>query len=692
MLLRAQGFHTMRYRSCLLWLALPFSVSLSYADTQLFVSPVGNDAWTGSLSTPNVTRTDGPKRTLLGARDELRMRRSQGPLGTVTVFIAPGRYLIHQPLTFDSRDSGVDGAPVVFRGMSAREVVLDGSAPIGRWRHTRETRIAPRFRRMVFEAPLSQLGNFTLGAIPQRGWNMHTLRGSMELFADERPMTPAQWPNEGYAIVRYTGPAGFRLDRMPTRPWRSLDRTRVSLFNLRDWRHFLEPVTGFDPATSTFRTSTFRPDGMGYAVEDRVKFVHVLEELDAPGEYYIDQRRRVVLFWPRSGLASLRSARVSMLDGSMLDLRDSQHIRFENLTLQNGRASAIRSARGESIAIRGLTIRNFANHAIHAEGHRYLIRSNDIHDIGESGIHLVGGDRFSLTSSGSVVENNDITRVSQQVRTYRPAVQLDTVGAVIRNNRMHELPHAAIHLRGNDNLIEGNHIHDVCLETSDSGAIYMGRNFADAGNVIRNNLIQNVQKHVRRSANCWPVVGIYLDDMATGTVVEGNIMDNVQLGMLIGGGRDNVILNNLFMNVVEPLVLDARAMGMTEAARHIPTMLGILAQFPYQSGVWAERYPWLVNIAQDDPGIPKRNRIERNLVVGTRPMWFQAGVPRELIRNNFLGLDAGLRNKAAYDFTPIPGGPASQIGFVAPEMDTIGLRTDTFRTQPPSPLRPPLAN
>ena len=50
----------------------------------------------------------------------------------------------------------------------------------------------------------------------------------------------------------------------------------------------------------------------------------------------------------------------------------------------------------------------------------------------------------------------------------------------------------AIHLHGNDHLVERNEIHDVCLETDDSGAIYLGQDPTYRGNRVRHNFIHDI--------------------------------------------------------------------------------------------------------------------------------------------------------------------------------------------------------
>lgn len=55
----------------LLFLCLMLSQSISLAATY-FVSPEGNDQWSGTSPEPNSDNTDGPFKTLEKARDTIR--------------------------------------------------------------------------------------------------------------------------------------------------------------------------------------------------------------------------------------------------------------------------------------------------------------------------------------------------------------------------------------------------------------------------------------------------------------------------------------------------------------------------------------------------------------------------------------------------------------------------------------------
>jgi len=99
----------------ILWvvLAIQFSLAAHAAETIFYVSPAGNDAWTGRLASPNAAKTDGPFVTLPRARDAVRDLKAKGPLtGPVSVQLRAGQYWLDETLVLGPEDSGTKEAPV----------------------------------------------------------------------------------------------------------------------------------------------------------------------------------------------------------------------------------------------------------------------------------------------------------------------------------------------------------------------------------------------------------------------------------------------------------------------------------------------------------------------------------------------------------------------------------------------------
>src|SRR5690554_980893 len=88
-----------------------------------FVSPVGNDRWSGRLAEPNQEGTDGPFATLEKARDAVREAKFSAELSKpAAVWIRDGVYHISEPVIFGPDDS----APVTYAAYPGEKPVFDG--------------------------------------------------------------------------------------------------------------------------------------------------------------------------------------------------------------------------------------------------------------------------------------------------------------------------------------------------------------------------------------------------------------------------------------------------------------------------------------------------------------------------------------------------------------------------------------
>lgn len=117
--------------------------------------------------------------------------------------------------------------------------------------------------------------------------------------------------------------------------------------------------------------------------------------------------------------------------------------------------------------------------------------------------------------------------------------------------------------------------------------------------------------HVGHDSNA-----IYLDDMASGVDIFGNVVVSVERGVLVGGGRDNRLMHNIFMDTAMAALVDQRgAVRMSYHASPEGVLQRRLRAAPYQSAVWAARYPALQTLLAEDPGLPRNNTVMRNLLL-----------------------------------------------------------------------------
>lgn len=658
-----------------------------------YVSPLGNDAWSGQLAEPNIESTDGPFATLERAREALRTAPPDQPR---TVILRGGVYRLAQTLELGPEDSGTAQAPVVWRAAPGEEVRLIGGLVLTDFQPVTDPavveRLDPSARGNILQANLKDYGLTDFGA----AWPV-TFRGYAgwpELFFDGQPMALARWPNEGMARVAQVVDSGSkpRWNEKPDRPgtfvyegdrptrWGAADEVYLNGYWAYKWYNECIRVARIDPEAKTITFAAPHLYGLGGPSGGEYFALNLLEELDSPGEYYLDRKTGILYFWPPEPWAG-QEVGLSLLETPLARLANAAFVIFRDLIFEFSRSVAVVIEGGHDNLIAGCTVRNIALDAVTVSGgSHHGVVACDLYNLGAGSISLNGGDRATLTPGGHYAENNHIHHYGRLFRTHRDAIYLNGVGCRASHNLIHDAPHHAIDFGGNDHLIEFNEIHHVCLETDDAGAIYTGRNWTVRGTVIRFNYFHDIG-----GGTAVGNQAIYLDDTACGTTCQGNVIENVYRAFLIGGGRDNVVENNLVVGCPIPLHIDNRGLGgeWLEGQEVYLKLRNDLKEVPYQKEPWRSRYPTLANILEEEPGLPKGNVVRRNIFFRCGGMYLAAEARQYgTIEDNWeTEDDPGCQDAAHGNFSVRPDAPAFQQvpGFQAIPFDQIGLVRDEYR-------------
>jgi hypothetical protein len=655
----------------------------------IFVSTVGNDKWSGSLAAPNAAKSDGPFATLEAARDAVRDLKARGkmPTGGVTVWLREGTYRLSQSFSLTAEDTGTPEAPIVYAAYRDEEVRLTGGQSVTGFKPVTDERILsrlkPEARSKVMQADLRAIGIDTYGSLAARGFGRPIVPSHAELFVDDQPMRLARFPNAGWLKTAGApdGPKGATFTYNSAEPGRWKDPADVWVHGYWtwDWADSYEKVKSIDAGKMAVTTEP--PHGVyGYAKDKRFVFLNVLEELDEPGEWYLDRVAGMLYFWPTMPLADSK-VELSTLGNPLVTLRNASNIRLRNLIFECGRASGVDMAGGTDDLVQGCSFRNLGMYAAGVDGFACGLQSCNIYNTADGGVVLNGGDRATLKPGKNFVVNCDIHDYQTWDRTYRPGVHIFGVGNRIANNRIHDAPHCGILLHGNDHLIEYNEIFRVCEETSDAGAFYLGRDFTERGNVVQFNYFHELD--ARPDVNA-----IYLDDWASGTSVYGNVLVNAGRGLLIGGGRDNSVENNLFVNCKPAIHVDARGLGWAKTyfdPNGDRTLWNRLDAVKFDQPPYSTKYKGLADVKKDDPAVPKRNRIANNISVGGPLLNLIDDLKPEQIPvlKNWDGGDPGFASLEKRDFRILPNTPGAKLKFRALPLDKIGLQKDEFRRTVP---------
>ncbi len=651
----------------------------------IYVSPRGNDAWSGKLAEVNPSGTDGPVASLERAREliraEVRQAETAGPLH---VYLRGGLYELSKPLALTREDSGSERNPVMWSSYPREIARLSGGKKIGPFLAVTDasvlTRLPPEARTQVLVADLKQSGISDFGEVAAD-------RRRSELFYRQEPMTLARWPNEGFVKIQailnlepFTthGIKGdrqgkFVYDQDRPQRWQSEPDGWLSGYWFWDWSDGRQRIASIDPLKKTLELQPPHHN-YGYRQGQRYFAFNLLAELDRPGEWYLDRERGQLYFWPPGPLQD--DVEFSILP-TLITLQEAQQVTLRGLLLENTRGTAVTISGGGHVLVEGCRIRNTGGWGVSITGgFRNGVSGCDIHHTGEGGISLSGGDRKSLTAAELFAENNHIHHYARLVRTYRPAVGINGVGNRVAHNHIHDAPHNAIQLSGNEHRIEFNDIHHVCEETGDVGAFYMGRDWTMRGNSIRHNFFHEISGPGLHGA-----MAVYLDDAASGTTIFGNIFYRASRAAFIGGGRDNLVENNIFVENQPSVHLDARGLGWMHA--HVDpggVMPQRLQAMPYKTPPWSERYPELVTLLEETPAAPSGNKVLRNISVGGTWKHVEAKAEQGIeFRDNLVDVDPRFVNAAERNFALQDDSPAYALGFQKIPIEHIGLLDDESR-------------
>jgi hypothetical protein len=531
---------------------------------ELYVSASGKDAWSGTLAAPNADNTDGPLATLQGARDRIRAMKKHGPLpaGGVSVVLSGGTYFLSKTVELGQADSGTAESPIVYRAAEGEKVQIIGGRPITGFVPYQgsilKADVAGQgfkgiyFRQLFFDGkrqPLARYPNFA----PQ---NPH---GGGWAYADGRPIPMNKdIPNESRRTFQYK-------DENP-RNWSRPEEGEVFVFPRYNWFNNILRIKSIDRQT---RIITLVGDAT-YPIRpgDRYYVQNLLEELDSPGEWYLDRRTETLYFWPPASPDG-KTVYAPTMRSLIVIGPGTSHVTIRGLTLECCEGTAVMLSNTDDCLIVGNTIRNVGDFhgdgvLVHS-GHRNGVVGNDIFEVGADGIKITGGDRKTLTPAENYADNNYIHHTGVACVQNGVGIELTGVGNRATHNLIHDCPRFGIMFFGNNIAVQYNHIRHVATDTSDTGAIYTGgRNWTDSrGSRICYNYIHDSigfgQKDgvhdsfgFGRQDGKWQspyfAWGIYLDDNTGGVDVIGNIVVRGVRGLIhLHNGRDNLIENNIFV-------------------------------------------------------------------------------------------------------------------------------------------------
>lgn len=373
--------------------------------TTVYVAPDGRDSGDGSATRPFAG--------LGRAQSAVRELKASSATGPITVELAAGTYRFAAPLVFTAADSGRDDAPITYTAAPGAVVKLTGSVAL-------QPKWTP-FRDGILQTPVPAGVVFD------------------QLFVNGTRQVRARFPNFNAAHPLRDGPGYLQIaDGTNQRPdkwvsydpiafspreWKNPTTGLVHGFQTHNWGNLQYRVAGVDRGRHRLLLGAGgwqlqRTQGLGRAREagSPIYVENILEELDAPGEWFLDTATSTLFWLPPSETKAATALIEGVSTKDLIAVRGTaaapvRHLAFRGLTFTQTRLTFMENyepvSRGdwaihrggaffvegaEDIAIEDCDFDHVGGNAVFlsAYNRRVVVRGCRFFHTGESAVACVG--------------------------------------------------------------------------------------------------------------------------------------------------------------------------------------------------------------------------------------------------------------------------------------------------------------
>ncbi len=598
----------------------------SLAQTNIYISLQGNDEWSGRVSMPNETKTDGPYRTFKKTFAEIaRIKKTTGyPPKGINVIIREGKYHITSPLVIDDAVGGTESSPLSIFPFNNETVILTGATEIPNFNHVRDKSILSKLDADVRDSVLVA----DMGAYTDSFGSIDSISTRFDLLFKGEQMNLSRYPKTGFldffdtSAIIANGALRYKLKIKHDSHISKWDRdTNIYAFGYwsDDWYSTYQRVFIID-ANQNYVTVTGNPP-FGYSPKSkfthlvqRFYLVNILSEVNRPGDYYFNRAERKIYFYPPSNLTEYPE--FSNIK-EVFKLHVCKNINLSGIIIE-GASIGVIIEKSSNCTVTNCKIRNVTAYNLFIDRSQDItISNNDIYNSSSQGIHLDDcGDRVALKGNNIKIIDNTIHDLHKQFNANRGGVVLQNcVGTYVKNNTIYNSPTSGIFVVGNDNVIEYNELYNVAYEIQDVGGIYTWGDITSQGNIIRYNYIHDVQsiyRHQKPELN-HRSEAIHLDGYSSGWLVYGNIFNKCGTGVLVEGGSDNAIKNNIFYKCAYGIVM--RVVDIKNYPTNKKEIISTSSRYPYRDSPAWQKYLRLKTLLDDSTYSMKYNSCTNNIMV-----------------------------------------------------------------------------
>ena len=464
----------------LLLLAVCHSATLAAA---IYVSPSGQDRNPGTEQRPVAS--------LAAAQKLARQQKSQGP---VTVLLKTGTYYLPETFVLTPQDSGT-----TYAAAPGQTPTLSGGARLNlKWQPYKD--------------------GIVMAKVP-------TGLQTDQLFINGQRQNLARYPNFDATSAYFNGwsPDAFSKERAAR--WAAPQGGFIHTMHKHLWGDFHYRITGKDAAGDVTYEGGWQ-NNRRLGMHDKYRFVeNIFEELDAPGEWFLNEKTSTLYFYPPAGVDLAKATVEAVRLRHLIEFRGAAQNPVRDVTLRGitfrhtqrtfmdnrepllrsdwtvYRGGAILMTDAENCELDMLFLDQVGGNAIFLNKHnrKITIRRTHIANAGGNGVAFVGdpgavrnplfeyGERQNLKDldltpgpktddypADCVLEDSLIERTGRVEKQTAPVEISMAQDITVRHCSLYDVPRAGINISEGTwggHIIEFNDVFDTVKETGDHGSI-----------------------------------------------------------------------------------------------------------------------------------------------------------------------------------------------------------------------------
>lgn len=581
---------------------------------KLYIDKQGSDSNSGTAESPFAT--------IDGAREYAKNNYKDVP---VNVIINAGEYALTDTVTFTSADSRNVNTPLRFKGNG--DVTFSGAKKldISAFSTVTDESIKGRLYESVQDEVLCMnlseqgVADTLINFIDKTDSSAITFSPNITRFyLNDSEQRIARYPNEGYNKIESVKNAGATSSSDTARATFTVTDTDISRWqNAKEM--CIEGMIGVPFVGEWARVGNISGNTITlkhhtkYGVKKDYKWaaINLLEEIDVPGEWFIDKSSKMLYYYPPRALTSEDSFEIAGFNKDVFVIDSASHLQFEGLgfeKLNDSMHSVYHNRYSNNIFEIAKNTGNLKIKGCDASdigGSLVVIVDSNHKDITVEGCKIEraarglgnfsGGSIKTLSDANIVVKNCEVSEWGN-LSYGIPAIIFNGRGMRIENCLFYDSDYLAISYNGQNVKICNNEFYEVCTELSDMGAVYTGRNWNSADINIVDNYFRNIGPKTQSVSH--NTVGVYVDDAVNDINISGNIFvgrdnERTDLNAIHYTQGPNILMNNnTFINFKNAVFISYR----TTASFN--TVFATLSNIPYKSLWYNAKYPQFLTLAE----------------------------------------------------------------------------------------------